>query len=179
METRRRLPHIYPQQAWLFVTWHLHGSLPPAAYPPPHAPSAGHAFVWVDRYLDHASTGPLRLKDERIANIVVDALQRGVQLGHYQLRAFVIMANHVHVLLLPLIPPPRLLKSLKGCTAREANRILGRTGEPFWQAESYDRWVRDADELNRIVRYVQSNPVKAGLAAKPEDYPWSSACATV
>jgi len=43
------------------------------------------------------------------------------------------MADHVHVLLLPRISPPRLLCTLKGATAREANRILGRKGEPFWQ----------------------------------------------
>ena len=49
------------------------------------------------------------------------------------LGAFAVMANHVHVLLLPLISPSRLLKSLKGYTAHEANRILGRTGEPFWR----------------------------------------------
>jgi REP element-mobilizing transposase RayT len=85
------------------------------------------------------------------------------------------MANHVHALLLPLISPPRLLQSLKGATAREANRILGRTGETFWQAESYDHWVRDEREMERIAAYIENNPVQAGLAARPEDYAWSSA----
>src|SRR5438552_1921602 len=60
--------------------------------------------------------------------------------------AFAIMANRVHVLLLPRIPPSRLLKSLKGYTAYQANRVLGRTGEPFWQRESYDHWVRSQEE---------------------------------
>jgi REP element-mobilizing transposase RayT len=87
------------------------------------------------------------------------------------------MANHVHALLLPLVSPSRLLGSLKGATAREANRILGRTGESFWQAESYDHWVRNADEFDRIVAYIESNPVKAGLVGRPEEYPWSSAAA--
>jgi len=105
----------------------------------------------------------------------VDSLERGVGLGHYQLGPFVAMANHVHVLLLPLVPPSRLLKSLKGSTAREANRLLGRTGEPFWQRESYDHWVRDEAEWNRIAAYIQNNPVKAGLVARAEEYPWSSA----
>jgi len=72
------------------------------------------------------------------------------------------MANHVHVLLLR-ITPSRLLQSLKGFTAREANRVLGRTGEPFWQAESYDHWVRDENEYGRIAAYIENNPVKAGL----------------
>src|SRR4051795_13763555 len=85
------------------------------------------------------------------------------------------MANHVHVLLLPQVSPSRLLKSLKGFTAREANRKLGRTGEPFWQKESYDHWVRDDREFGRIWKYIENNPVKAGLAGAAHDYAWSSA----
>jgi REP element-mobilizing transposase RayT len=65
--------------------------------------------------------------------------------------------------------------ALKGATAREANRILGRTGETFWQAESYDHWVRDNSESERIVTYIENNPIKAGLVERPEEYPWSSA----
>jgi putative transposase len=84
------------------------------------------------------------------------------------------MPNHVHLLLTPQVAPSRLLQSLKGCTAREANRILGRTGEPFWQRESYDHWVRDAAEFERIRRYIENNPVKARLAVRESDYLWSS-----
>jgi type I restriction enzyme R subunit/putative DNA methylase len=85
------------------------------------------------------------------------------------------MANHVHVLLLPKVPPSRLLQSLKGVTARQANLLLGRTGETFWQAESYDHWVRDETEWDRIAAYIEDNPVKAGLVHCAEDYRWSSA----
>ena len=106
--------------------------------------------------------------------MVVQSLYKGVALGQYELGAFVVMANHVHVLLLPRIPPSRLLQSLKGFTAREANRVLGRTGEPFWQAESYDHWVRDEAEYGRIVAYIENNPVKAGLVERAEEYRWSS-----
>ena len=73
------------------------------------------------------------LRQPEIAKIVMESLHRGAELGHYELGPWVIMANHVHVLLLPRISPPRLLCTLKGATAREANRILGRKGEPFWQ----------------------------------------------
>src|SRR6266568_1130239 len=47
MGSHRRLPHIYPQDRWLFLTWHLYGSLPQAQYPPPHHLSAGRAFIWI------------------------------------------------------------------------------------------------------------------------------------
>jgi len=115
------------------------------------------------------------LAQEPIARLLVASLQRGVLLNHYELGAWAIMANHVHVLLLPRISPSRLLCSMKGATAREANRILGRTGEAFWQAESYDHWVRDESEWRKIANYIEDNPVKAGLVARAEDYLWSSA----
>ena len=173
-ETRRRLPHIYPEGKWLFVTWHLHGSLPRDQYPPPGL-RAGEAFVWMDRYLDTTRFGPMFLRREDIARIVVNSLQRGVEIGHYDLQAWVVMGNHVHALLLPKVPPASSLRALKGCTAREANLVLGRTGQTFWQAESYDHWVRDEREFEKIVAYIESNPVKAGFVARPEDYAWSSA----
>jgi REP element-mobilizing transposase RayT len=173
-ETRRRLPHIYPEGKWLFVTWHLHGSLPHDRYPPPGL-RAGEAFVWMDRYLDTTHIGPMYLRMEDIAHIVVNSLCRGVELGHYDLRAWVIMANHVHVLLRPKVSPQHLLGGIKGCTAREANKVLGRTGQTFWQAESYDHWVRNDREFEKIVAYIENNPVKAGFVTNPEDYLWSSA----
>jgi putative transposase len=175
MVTRRRLPHFYPEGHWLFLTWHLRGSLPEGKYPPPRKASAGEAFVWMDRYLDVARSGPVFLRQEAIANLVVEALFQGVELRHYRLGPFAVMANHVHVLLLPEVPPSRLLKSLKGHTAREANRLLGRTGESFWQRESYDHAVRDSTEFARIAAYIENNPLKAGLVQRAEDYAWSSA----
>ena len=173
---RRRLPHIYPEGKSLFITWHLYGSLPNNLYPPPHKQNAGQAFVWMDRYLDAARGGPLYLSQEDIARLVVDSIQYGSQqLGYYDLHAYVVMANHVHLLVLPRAAPSRFLQTLKGYTAREANRLLERTGQPFWQAESYDHWARDDEECVRIKAYIENNPVKAGLVSRAEDYRWSSA----
>jgi len=129
----------------------------------------------MERYLDEARSGPMFLAQTEVAQIVMQALHTGAALGHYQLGPFAIMANHVHALLLPLVAPSLLLKSLKGATAREANKLLRRTGEPFWQRESYDHWARNKDEWNRIARYIERNPVKAGLVERIEDYRWSSA----
>jgi len=160
----------------LFVTWHLYGSLPAALYPPPGKSSAGRAFVWMDRYLDTARHGPGFLRRPEVAGLVTEALRRGVELGYYDLRAFVIMANHVHVLLRPIRRAGWVLQWLKGGTARSANQLLARTGQPFWQRESYDHWVRGEQRLQRIVRYIEDNPVKAGLAAEACQYRWSRAC---
>ncbi|HZQ52210.1 MAG TPA: transposase [Bryobacteraceae bacterium] len=95
--------------------------------------------------------------------------------GFYKLRAFVVMANHVHVLLYPHKEASYGLQWIKGVTAREANQLLARTGKAFWQRESYDHWVRDSEQLERIVAYIERNPVKAGLSACVDQYPWSSA----
>lgn len=73
------------------------------------------------------------------------------------------MANHVHLLIRPPIAPDLLLKSLKGTTARYANRLLGRTGKPFWQKESYDHWVRND---RRALRYSPREFGEAGFRAQ-------------
>ena len=96
-------------------------------------------------------------------------------LHHYSLHAFVVMANHVHLLITPTAPVPKLLPWLKGTTARRANQILRLTGRAFWQEESYDRWVREERQFGRIQAYIEENPVRAGLTGTPEDYLWSSA----
>ncbi len=85
------------------------------------------------------------------------------------------MANHVHILIYPAAKLSRITKAVKNFSARQANAILGRTGQPFWQDESYDHWVRGPDELEKIVRYIEENPVAAGLAERAESWPWSSA----
>src|SRR5437899_1936798 len=126
---RRRLPHVYPADTPLFLTWHLHGSLPPSLLPPPGPLTSGQTFVWLDRQLDTMRRGPMYLQHPDIAQIVIASIRKGVDLGHYELAAYVIMANHVHLLIRPAIAPDRLLKSLKGASARQANRLLGRTGE--------------------------------------------------
>jgi putative transposase len=128
----------------------------------------------MDRLLDNARNGPLYLCQPTLANMVADAI-RYRDGGPYQLHKYVIMANHVHLLITPRVPVSKLMQSLKRFTAREGNRILGLTGRPFWQDESYDRLVRNEIEFRRIASYIEMNPVRAGLAATPEEFPWSSA----
>ena len=94
------------------------------------------------------------------------------------LDSFVVMPNHVHVLWKPHVPLPRLLRLVKGSTARIANQILGREGT-FWQREYFDRIVRNQDEHFRIRGYIERNPVCAGLCATPGSWPWSSASRSV
>jgi REP-associated tyrosine transposase len=129
----------------------------------------------MDRLLDQARCGPTFLKQSAVAQQVLASLEYGVELGHYQSHAWVIMPNHVHLLLTPQINVSKLLGSLKAASAKRANLLLGRTGQPFWQDESYDHLVRSDEEFRRIQRYIENNPVTAGLVSKPEEYLWSSA----
>lgn len=127
----------------------------------------------IERYLDRGA-GECWLGKPEIADIVHQALQH-FDNERYSLRAWVVMPNHVHVVVWPHPNHTlsRILQSWKSFTALEANKSLNRTGARFWQPESYDHWIRNDDERARIVRYVINNPVKAGLCATPKDWPWS------
>jgi putative DNA methylase len=169
---RRHLPHRYAVGKAIFLTWRLHGTLPQGRSFPEKLTS-GQAFVAMDSLLDNAGTGPRFFCRPEIASIVVEAILRREQ-RHYELHAWVVMPNHVHLLITPLVEVSRVMQSLKRFTARECNKALGRTGQPLWQDESYDHLVRDAAEFGRIVRYVEMNPVRAGLVPTPEEFLWSS-----
>jgi hypothetical protein len=172
----RTLPHWHPDGAAIFLTWRLFGSLPASVPRLARQETPGKAFLALDRELDRSTYGPLWLKDPHLAGCVVDALHFGQEpLRLYELGAYVVMPNHVHLLLRPCTPVARITKSLKGFTARRANQFLDRTGLPFWQYESYDHWVRSDREYQRIVAYIERNPVAAGLVESVEDWQWTSA----
>jgi putative transposase len=163
---RRKLPHWVPDSAIIFITWRLAGSAPPTR---PEILTAEIPFAEQDRILDRTREGPFWLRDSRIAKIVLDALLYGESPRDlYTLYAWVIMPNHVHVVFEPKAPLPDIMQWLKGRTSRVANRILGRTGKPFWQDESYDHWIRSTQELDEVIAYVETNPVNAGLAESAE-----------
>jgi hypothetical protein len=91
----------------------------------------------MDRLLDEQRVGPAYLRMPAVAEVVADSIRNGGACD-YLLHAWVVMANHVHVLITPRVDVPTLLRRLKGASARESNHLLGRTGQPFWQRESYD-----------------------------------------
>ncbi|HKO99139.1 MAG TPA: transposase [Pyrinomonadaceae bacterium] len=174
---RRHLPHWQKADRALFITWRLFGSLPRKTLIASRRESnLGKRFLILDRELDRASYGPTWLSDCRLAKIVSDSIYKSErELHFYTLSAFAIMSNHVHILIWPHRLLYRITKSVKGYTARECNNVLKRTGKTFWQEESFDHLVRNEDEFYRIKRYIEMNPVKAGLVKRPEDWPWSSA----
>jgi REP element-mobilizing transposase RayT len=129
----------------------------------------------VDAYLD-SGAGACWLAQPEIAKLVQNALLH-FESQRYELLAWCVMPNHVHSVLRPASNwvLESILHSWKSYTASEANRVLSRKGQTFWQHESYDHVVRNENDLQHCVIYTEENPVKAGLCKKPEDWPWSSA----
>jgi REP element-mobilizing transposase RayT len=205
IHTRGYLPHVKREGARYFVTFRLADSLPrevllqyqsehaerlhrfhaqaEAAKKAVSAPPAADTLEEIERdyfrkfeaYLD-CGQGECWLRRPDLADVVASALRFFAD-ERYRLDAWAVMPNHVHAVLWPM-PNQTLsaiVQSWKRFTAREANKILQRTGDTFWQRESYDHWIRDDAEHARCCRYVTNNPVRARLCAAPEDWKWSSA----
>jgi REP element-mobilizing transposase RayT len=204
IHTRGYLPHVKREGARYFVTFRLADSLPKevlfklqseraqrltqyyarrdaAKMLGTVSPEAGaledlerNYYRKLEQYLDRGC-GECWLRRPEIADLVANALRFFVG-ERYQLSAWIVMPNHVHAVLWPM--PNHILseitQSWKRFTAREANRLLQRTGQAFWQPEVFDHWIRNDKEHARCCHYVVNNPVKARLCAAPEDWRWSS-----
>lgn len=205
IHTRGFLPHVKREGARYFVTFRLADSLPKEVLLKYQSERAErlrcfHAqqdaprklgtkvpatetlddierdyFRKLEAYLDRGR-GECWLKRPDIADIIAGAL-RFFANQRYRLDAWVVMPNHVHAVLWPM--PNHTLSAIaqswKRFTAREANKILGRTGQTFWQPEPYDHWIRNDVEHARCCGYVINNPVKARLCGDARDWKWSSA----
>jgi REP element-mobilizing transposase RayT len=170
---RRRLPHYDIANATYFITACLAGSVPARGLL--RGIDAGDPRGSADDWLD--SSSPVRwCADRRIAAIVRDAIEH-FEGERYVTLAYVVMPSHFHWVFQPIQDWHRemILKSVKSYTARACNRVLHRGGA-FWQAESFDRVIRNERECEQIVDYVEFNPVKAGLCQRPEQWRFSSAC---
>ncbi|MCX6145130.1 MAG: hypothetical protein NTZ35_18155 [Ignavibacteriales bacterium] len=201
METfyRRHLPHYQPPGATYFVTFRLAGSLPVKLSKERSLfGNRNHDqdhFWRLDSILSSSNFGPRWLQNADVAEIVQEAImfRDGIK---YDLYASCIMPTHVHMVFqlldgsaseisqpgrnnnaeqnrkLVRYPVTEILGSLKKHTALEANKVLGRRGA-FWKDESYDHFVRDGAELERILWYVLFNPQKSGLVKSWKDWKWT------
>src|SRR5437867_3864944 len=175
--SRGYLPHFDAPGTQQFLTWRLADSLP-----------LSRRSEW-----EHL----LRIEDERVKQIQLEAyldkghgacvLRRGdvaetvertflFDDGHRcRLLAWVIMPNHVHLLVeMWQTPLSKLLHSWKILSSKRANALLGRSGQ-LWQEDYRDRYMRDEEHYWKTVRYIENNPVKAGLVKSPEQWRFSSA----
>jgi REP element-mobilizing transposase RayT len=198
---RRNLPHIQPGGSTFLINFRLAGSLPQFVIEQLKADAEQlerklqaisdsserlllkdqeqrKLFGKWDDALHKSQTGPFYLKDDAIAEIVANAI-RYHDGKWFELIAFCIMPNHVHIVLKPLevssttdFSLTKITHNIKRNSAKQANAALGRAGQ-FWQHESYDHFARDDAELGRIIQYVVNNPAKAGLAQDWRDWKWT------
>ena len=85
------------------------------------------------------------------------------------------MPNHVHLLITPRVELAKITRTIKGKSARQANAMLGRTGQPFWQDESFDHWIRHPQQFEKVKSYIERIPRQRRPREAPEQWPYSSA----
>jgi len=195
LKSRGDLPHLYKPGCCHFVTFRLRDAVVlqtdncGAGFPACTCRSSDlHPTSTRDSDLEEVTPQallgdfdpPLRqgscsLAKPEIATIVQSALLH-FHHDRYELVAWCIMPNHVHVIFAPLngFSSSKITQSWKGYTAREANRILNSRGA-YWERESFDHLIRNAKSVERFANYVEENPVAAGLCSSRDEWPYSSA----
>jgi len=180
--SRGYLPHIDVDGLTQFVTWRTADSIPQAVLDSwrVELSKAKDDERWrelarrTEHYCDQGH-GECPMRDPRAARGLQECLlhDHGTQ---YELHAWVVMPNHVHVLLCPRegVSLSTIMHRLKTASAHAVNRAVGRKGS-LWQIEYFDRYVRSGDHFAGAKRYTEWNPVKAKLCTDPKKYPWSSA----
>jgi REP element-mobilizing transposase RayT len=189
--TENRLPHWQGEGAVYFVTFRLADSLPAGLrnqwasereawlrlHPEPrnseiereyHRRFSGAIEQWLD-----AGHGACLLRRAGCAQIVAETLHH-FQGERVAMISFVVMPNHVHALFVqnPEWQLEKLIRSWKGFTARQINKLLGRSGN-FWQRDYFDRVIRDEKHFANCVRYIRRNPQKARLSQE-QSIVWES-----
>ncbi len=173
----RNLPHFDSSGALQFITYRLADSLAQARSSDWEELLETHDEEsqqrTIVRLLDQ-SHGECYRRNPEIADMFQENLWHhdGIK---YRLHAWVIMPNHMHLLVeIWQVPTGKIIHSWKSYTSNQANKLLNRKGQ-FWERDFFDRYIRDDEHYNRAVRYIEQNPVKAGLVSDPRDWRWSSA----
>jgi len=190
--SRGYLPHIINFQSTYFVTFRLADSLPTALLlswqnelqhkrilDKPQSEEFFYEYERkIEKYLDNCH-GHCWLKNHDIASVVQNAL-RYFNGERYDLHAWTIMPNHVHVLFTVAANQTvsSILHSWKSFTSKQANKLLGTSGR-FWQPEYFDRLITSSRQLEFTLRYILNNPVKAGLCKEFQQWPWFGCSSTM
>lgn len=195
------MPHIIPEDSTLVITSRLHGSIPKdimlqlkndrqkrivevkkeikaKKYSEMLSKlKLEEAHKLYDRHfneiLDKAEYGPTWLSQPEIAKITIDALHH-FDGERYTLVCHTVMSNHIHFILKNLDRPlADIMASIKRFSSRESNKILDRTGKTFWDAESYDHYIRGRNDLINQINYILNNPVKVGLVSTIDEWDYN------
>jgi REP element-mobilizing transposase RayT len=169
-----KLPHFDSPEIVQAITFRLADALPRGVSAGRRSETPAGQRQRIAAALD-AGFGACLFRDHALAEIVEAALLRGAG-TKYGLFSWVVMPNHVHELI-TLEPGHRLadiVQGWKSWTAKAINRRRSVSGQ-VWQRDYFDRFIRDERHLAAALAYIENNPVKAGLAASAEDWPFGSA----
>lgn len=180
--SRGYLPHFDAEETFQAITFRLADSLPKQLLDQwqtelaslPNLEAELERRKRIESCLDKGH-GKAWLRQPKIAKLVEDALLH-FDGDRYNLHAWVIMPNHVHLLILSYKDwnLSKILHTWKSYTAKQANKIINSQGK-FWQEEYFDRYIRDEKHYIAAVNYIEENPVKAGLCSSKEHWPYGSA----
>jgi REP element-mobilizing transposase RayT len=181
-QCRGYLPHFDKPDRLQFITTRLYDSLPPPLLQQARDEAATLKQLSNNNNLRKAielaldkSAGACYLANPEVAAIIKDHIFRYEQVA-YTVEAWVIMPNHIHMAL-RIMEDSKLssiIKQFKGASAHAVNKLLQRSGS-FWEKDYFDSYARNEQDEANIIRYIENNPVKAGLCQEPEDWQYSSA----
>ena len=180
--TRGYLPHFDTSDLWQSITYRLADSMPRDVVSRmerelkdlPDDERTNRRRQRIEKWIDQGH-GSCLLKNDVVATVILATWQKFAGL-RYDLGTWVIMPNHVHVLIRvnPGLTLKTIVGSWKSYTAKEAMRLTGASA-PIWWPDYWDRYIRDEAHWDTIVRYIEDNPVVAGLAKTPAGWRWGSA----
>ena len=183
-----RLPHWEVVDGHYFITLHVAGAIPQAGRErlrrmstelsqkvcrssPQWLRRQRDIFREMESWLDRSQWNPW-LSNPRITEIVVEALEHYHGARDWDVHRYVVMPTHLHLFCdIAAGKMKSLLNNFKRWTGRQAAKILRTKGQRFWQNEWLDHWSRSDAEDERIVRYIENNPLKAGLVADAKQWP--------
>jgi len=189
---RGRLPHWEVEDGRYFVTIHLAGAIPKLVIEriqhlsaqlqqrespnsnDLHLPLMRTIFRQMEEWLDRVEHNTL-LNVPAVAEMVIEAIEHRSQIQHWELFEFVIMPSHIHLLLSVLHGTLKeSIEDFKRWTGHKAAKLINLPDHRFWQDEWFDHWSRSDEQDERLVLYIQQNPVKAGLVQAAADWKYGS-----
>jgi len=187
VRSRGELPHLYKEGGSYFITFRLRDAVCSRANTK-HRQEARNLVVQPSRPYVQRAAREIALVTEPALDLGSCILRRADAAGmvqrallhfeaqRYQLAAWCVMPNHVHVAYTALgeHTPGDIHHSWKSYTSHAINTLLRRRGV-LWERESFDHLIRSIEHYEAFVSYIEQNPVEAGLCATPEEWTFSSA----